>query len=246
MGRAVHTAAFVLLTAGCSATPVGELGDHCITTRDASGAIQLFVERDVGRGRLQAETQYFTPGNPPVGSAVHTYRDGLWVKEDFDGSPDQSGVTRRTLLDHDEAGLPVQRQIATQPDNVLESFHAYTWDGGRLVETYNETPFGIWEETWEWDGDTARVTQVFDVGTVVREIRAYQSTEHTWPVLDREIDLPGLALVARGQDEDDDGTLTPPEYIFERALDDAGVPTVARRYNTGGGLVSETTWDACE
>ncbi len=237
--------AVLLLGPGCS-TPTGRFGDHCITSRTADGEVQLIVERDVRNGRLRSETQFFAADNPPIGSAEHTYREGLWVVEDFDGSPDQSGVTRRTLLDYDGSGRPVGRQIATQPDNVLESLHDYVWEDDRLVSTHNETPFGIWDETWEWEGDTARVTQVFDVGTVVREIRGFTPSELDWPVLDREIDLPGLVLVRRGQDEDDSGSLDDPELIFEREVDAAGIPQVERRYNTGGGLISERTWDACE
>lgn len=224
---------------GCA--PV--LPDHCVTTRGPDGVIRERAERDMS-GKELASATLFASSSVPVAEVAYTYTDGLWVLSELDSTPGDDAPTQDQRLTYDAEGRVVERLVVELPANTLLSSFTYTWDGDRLASTTNETPFTSWDETWTWTGDEALVIQRFTGGNVVGQVRAFEPSPLTWPVLDPDRDLPGLAFTSIGVDADGDGLTSESERVYEQELD-AGIPVFSRFYDTSGDLVSQTDWDTC-
>ncbi|MEZ4319864.1 MAG: hypothetical protein R3F61_20305 [Myxococcota bacterium] len=230
-----------LLLAGCGP----RLGDHCVTTRAPGGDIRDFTTREMQHGRSVNEAIYFSVLGEPAALATNVYEDGLWVSQSFNDYPTLDEPTRETVLEWDAEERVVSREVISLPEGTSEGSFTYTWEGDRLVSTHSETLFTTWDETWSWSGDTATIERVFLGGRVVVEIREYASSPLSWPLLNPDRDLPGLAFLSIGVDDDASGRIEEGERIWEQELDENGIPSFSRFFDATGAVFSQIEWGAC-
>ncbi len=230
----------VVFVAGCAPA----LDDHCITTRDLDDTVLTHSIRDMRAGLLRGETLYFEIGGAPAGEAEHEYSIDQWIREEFDGSPNEVGATGETVLEWD-GDNPRQVEVRMLPGGESETQATFDWSDDQLVGVNWRQGELAWTEVWTWDGLTATVEQSYNSGTVVIEQRTYAESLLSWPVLSWRMDLPGLVLTDRRVDSDEDGSFTDGERVFDRTVDDDGIPETARNYQQGE-VFSETVWGDCQ
>lgn len=221
------------------------LGDHCVTTRAANGDVREIAARTVKGNRLLGEAIRQSELGDPVAESTNTYEKGLWVYQGFDTILRDPDLTRETFIEHDAEGRVVSREIFSLLDDTREGLHEYTWDGDRLATTHNETLFTTWDEVWTWNGNTASVEQTFLGGRVIPQIRTFVPSPLDWPLLTVDNDLPGLAFVRIGNDDDADGTISDEERVWEQEVDELGIPSFSRLYDSQGDLSLQVEWGAC-
>jgi hypothetical protein len=218
------------------------LDDHCTTARDADGEVLSQTVRDMRGGLLRGETVYLEVGGAASSEAEHTYSIDQWVRTELDASLGEDGATQETVVQWN-GDNPREVVVNQLPDGTQEARTSFTWTDGQLVSTSWSQGEIRWEETWTWSGDTVEILQTFggDVVVEVREQRTYADSAVSWPVLIWQLDLPGRALVERHVDADGDGSFSDSERVFERTLDEDGIPESSRSF-ADGELFAEVTW----
>lgn len=185
-------------------------------------------------GRLTSTTLYFSRTGSPAGYSEFAYTsDGSLLREDFNGSPDDSAFTGRVDYIYDGEGQLTQIDATNLPDT-LTSRTTFTYDDqGRVSETTRElldpqSSVTQVVDTYTWrDATTAEVARVVSfregADATSTQLRVYMPFTNYRPLRLRDADLPGTILVEQGVDSNADGALQDGEHTFRRTIENGRI-----------------------